>query len=349
MKTFASSKELTGRAIWWQRFVTGLSAMALISALVVGFGNPPSVAADGPDCDPNDVMPCGASSGSEFISKITGDQGAVYAHFGLSASDYGDFKSKAVMGVAKKDGTVVDDKGNVVMTNAWSIGRTHFGFAEPYGPLSSVGEFFKSAHATTQVLAEDLPVLILFDKEGTVKFAVITSCGNPVQAEKVKSGAKCKDLIKEPVKDKKNTFRFTTDAHKFGLAEFIKFEYFFDDGGGKQLIGTTESPDEPVEKTFEKDAKVWVEITISLPGDQKKVIIDEACEAEVKVEKKEEKKEEEKPVPVKVLSVKKEKPTPPAALPVTGPASLAGLFAGVTAAGAAGHHLYVTYRNRKQQ
>lgn len=328
------------RRVPWRRAAMGLAALAVTGGLVVAFtGGTARVAAD--DCDPNDVMPCGASGAPEFVNKITGELGTVYAHFGLSSDDYDDFKDKAVMGMAKKDGTVVDDKGNVVMTNAWSIGRTHFGFAEPYEPLSSVGEFFKSAHATTQILADDLPVLILFDKEGTVKFAVITSCGNPIQAEKVKSGAKCKDLIKEPVEDKKNTFRFTTDAHKFGFAEFLKFEYFFDDGDGKQPIGTTESADEPVEKTFEKDAKVWVEITISLPGGHEKVVVDEACEKEIKVEKekKEEKKEE-----VKVLSVTKV--TPAAKLPVTGPAGLAGLFAGVSAAGALGHHLYTTRRKR---
>lgn len=344
MKAITRLNALAARAAWRRWFAVGLSAVVLAGALVVSgvTGSAANVAAA--DCDPNDIMPCGASSAHEFISKITGDMGAVYGHFGLSPVDYDDFKSKAVAGMAKKDGTVVDDKGNVVMEDAWSIGRTHFGFAEPYEPLGSVGEFFKSAHATTQILKDDLPVFILFDKEGTAKFAVISSCGNPIQAKKVKSGAECKDLIKEEVKDKKNTFRFTTDAHKFGLAEFIKFEYFFDDGSGKQLFGTTESPDEPVEKTFDKDAKVWVEITISLPGHQEKVIVDEACVKEIKV-KKEEKKEEKPPV-VKVLSVKEEKPAPPAKLPVTGPASLAGLFAGVSAAGAAGHHLYVSHRRK---
>ena len=61
-------------------------------------------------------------------------------------------------------------------------------------------------------------------------------------------------------------------------------------------------------------------------------------------------KEKEKPAPVKVLSVKKVTPPPaPAALPVTGPANLVGMFAGVSAAGAVGHYLYNTYRNRKRQ
>jgi hypothetical protein len=351
MKMGTRLRSLAGRPIWRRRLSAGLVAFVFAVVLAVaGFASiPPNVAADGPTCDPNDVMPCGASSASEFIGKITGDMSAVYAHFGLSASDYDDFKSKAVAGVAKKDGTVVDDKGNVVMEDAWSIGRTHFEFAEPYGPLDSVGQFFRSAHATTPVLAQDLPVLILFDKEGTVKFAVITSCGNPIQAKKVKSGAECKDLIKEEVKDKKNAYRFTTDAHKFGFAEFLKFDYFFDDGSGKQHIATTERADEPVEKTFDKDAKVWVEITVILPGNNEKVVIDEACATEVKVKKEEnkEEKKEEKPV-VKVLSVKEEKPAPPAKLPVTGPASLAALFTGVSAAGAIGHHLYISRRkNRK--
>lgn len=347
MKIITRLNILAGQAVWRRRFTAGLLAFALAGVLAAaGFAaSPPNVAADGPDCDPNDVMPCGASSAHEFISKITGELSSVYAHFGLSASDYDDFKGKAVLGKAKKNGDVLDDKGRVVMKHAWSIGRTHFPYAEPYEPLSGIGEFFKSSH-TDVLKQDDLDVLILFDKEGTVKFAALTSCGNPIQGKKVPSGAECKDLIKEEVKDKKNTYRFTTDAHKFGFAEFIKFDYFFDDGSGKQHIATTERADEPVEKTFDKDAKVWVEITISLPGGNEKVIIDEACVAEVKV-KKEEKKEEKPPV-VKVLSVKEEKPAPPAKLPVTGPASLAGLFTGVSAAGAIGHHLYISRRkNRK--
>lgn len=347
MSMITRLKALAGQKVWRRRLAAGLISFAFAGILTAaGFASiPPNVAADGPSCDPNDVMPCGASSAHEFIGKITNETGAVYAHFGLSSSDYDAFKSKAVKGVAKKSGEILDDKGRVVMEGAWSIGRTHFPYAEPYTPLSSIGNFFKSSH--TDVLQQDnMEVLILFDKEGTVKFAALTSCGNPIQGKKVPSGAECKDLIKEEVKDKKNTYRFTTDAHKFGFAEFIKFDYFFDDGSGKQHIATTERADEPVEKTFDKDAKVWVEITISLPGGNEKVIIDEACVAEVKV-KKEEKKEEKPPV-VKVLSVKEEKPAPPAKLPVTGPASLAGLFTGVSAAGAIGHHLYISRRkNRK--
>jgi hypothetical protein len=228
------------------------------------------------------------------------------------------------------------------MTNAWSIGRSGFSYSTPYTPLSSVGTFFKSDD--TDVLLQDLPVMIMFDKDGTAQFVAIKSCGNPINAEKVKSGAECKDLVKKPVDGKKDTFQFTTDATKFGLAEFIKFDYFVDEGNGPQLFATTDSPDKPVERTFTKDATVSVRITISLPGNQTKEIVSDACTAAVKVEKVV--PPTPTPPPAKVVTIKTVTPT---ALPVTGPAGMAGLFAGVSATGAAGHHMYRAYRIRKRR
>ncbi len=346
MQTLQKMKNLGQRTTLWQRMAFGLSLLGLAGALV-GFGAAGGTQHVAASCDPNDVMACGAKSANEFIGNITGDTRPVYDHFGLPSSDYDRFKKEAVAGVAKKDGTVVDDKGNVVMTNAWSIGRTHFPYATPYTALDSVGKFYKSAN--TDVLQKDLPVMILFDKEGSVQFAAINSCGNPIKGKKVASSAVCKDLIMESVKDKENTYRFKTVAQKTGFAQFVKFDYYFNEGNGEQHFATTENASTPVEKSFTKNAVVTVKITVSLPGKNTKVITSKECMAEVKVEK-------EKPVPV--VPIVKVTPTPPQpapapaptpgkALPETGPAGLVGLFAGVSAAGAAGHRIAAALRTRR--
>lgn len=428
----------------------------LVAVLGIGFEvRPYTYAAAGRDCgdevngvhnsianNPNSGGGCGALTPAEHITDLTtgspDDQAAVAAHFGLPASEYDNFKNHAVMGTAKQNGEVVDNEGRVVMNNAWSIGRVQFSYGSPYTPLSGVGSFFKSMH--TDVLQQDLPVMLMFDEEGSVQTAILTSCGNPSNGEKVKSGAKCKDLIMTPVEGKKNTYSFTTDATKFGHAQFVKFEYFADEGNGEKLLGTGDSPTDAVEATFTKDATVKVKITVSVPGNKQRVIVSDHCVKEVKVHKdvvfhvckalvatavdstnrkfrftvhtdqsatvkvvsanfildgsatvkdvtdKDEaghifkeysftdskehtvsavvnfevdgksvqSKEtceakvtpEKKPVPIKVLSVKTTTPQP---LPETGPAGMIGLFAGVSAAGAAGHHLFRNYRSGKSR
>jgi hypothetical protein len=250
-----------------------------------------------------------------------------------------------------KPGTIFRDgrievKGQTVAKGALTMGRQNFANSQEF-PIGGKTYYFGSAEGRWEDGVPSLPVMVWFDEEGSVKLAIMNPCGNPVpKFEKVPSGAKCDDLIKEEVKDKKNTYRFTTDAHKFGFAEFIKFEYFIDDE--EEPFATTESAATPVEKTFTKDATVHVAITISVPGDQTSVVISDKCVEEVKVEKEKPPVPPKEKPPVTVLSVKTEKPAPVKALPVTGPEGLAGLFAGVSAAGAVGHHLYAR-RGRKQQ
>lgn len=329
---------LVRKIMSWRRTpaITLVLAGALLVAAVMVAG-PSGVSADEVlrDCDDNAIMRCGSADAAEFVTKAIandpGDLDNVYAHFGLPPSKYDEFASAAKQGTIHRDGRIEVD-GQVVATDAATMGRQDFGNDTPV----LIGD--KTYYSGTPDKrwtdgVPSLPVMVWFDGEGTVKVAILSPCGNPVpHMKKVKSGAECKDLIKEPVEDKKDTYRFTTDASKFGLAEFLKFEYFVDEGEGEKLFATTEKADEPVEREFTKNAVVRVKITISVPGGHERVIVSDECVAQITVEK------EKPPVPVTpVLSVKTVKP---AALPVTGPAGLASLFVGVSAAGAIGHHWY---------
>jgi hypothetical protein len=153
----------------------------------------------------------------------------------------------------------------------------------------------------------------------------------------------CDDLKKTKVD--KNTYTFTTDVTVTGFAEVVKLEYF----ANGELFDTTASPDEPTEElVITEDTTVVVKVTVSLPGDQTKVIESEACKRHLEFEKEvvPEKPKEEKPKVMPAAVVKVSAPKQP--LPVTGPDGMAGLFFGTALAGAVSHRLYTVYRAQKQ-
>lgn len=364
MAVFTKTRRAWRRIFVAQYMILGVALLALAGLIMAGLAvGQHSFAAGGRDCgeevggvhnsianNPESGGGCGSLTPEELVTDINNgnpdDQAAIYQHFGLSSGDYARFKSTARMGVAKMNGDIVVDDEKV-MTDAWSIGRVKFGYSSDY-PINGAGTYFKSAH--TDVLKSEIPVMVMFDGEGTAETAVLTSCGNPVKGEKVKSSAVCRKLIKTPVEGKKNTFSFTTEVGLSGFAKLVKLDYYADEGDGPVLIKSEMSPETPVTKEFTKDAIVIVKVTVSLPGKQQKVIESEACRQQVTVKKEappEKPKEQPKVLPAAV----KPKPTAPAApvqsLPVTGPEGAAGLFLGTSLAGAIGHRLYTARRNKQ--
>jgi ubiquitin len=337
-----------------QYMMAAILALAMAAMLALGFMiGRNSAAAALRDCgeevggvhnsianNPDSGGGCGALSPEELITDINNgnpdDQAGVMAHFGLPSSSYDRFKNEAVMGVAKMNGDIVVDD-EVVMKNAWSIGRVQFSYSQPY-PIDGVGSYFKSAH--TDVLQNEVPVMVLFDGSGAVETAVLTSCGNPVMGEKVISSAECKDLRKVPVKEKENTYSFTTDVNTEGLADIVKVEYFAND----EKFAEEENPATPVTKTFTENATVEARVTVRFPGGATKVLPSELCKEVVEVKKPEIKPaavEKPKPQQPKVEAVKVEEK-----LPVTGPESALGIFVGTSLAGAIGHRLYTILRRK---
>ena len=234
-----------------------------------------------------------------------------------------------------------------ILQNAWSVGRVKFSYSSEY-PISGVGTYYKSMH--TDVLKSEIPVMVMFDGDGTAEAAVMTSCGNPVQGEKVKSSAVCKKLNKMPVSGKENTFTFNTDVSVTGLAKVTKLEYF----ANGELFDTTTSPEETTKQmTFTEDTTVVVKVTVSLPGGKTKVIVSELCKQFIEVKKKEVPPPPEKPKEqpkVQPAIVAKPTPKPPAPaqpMPVTGADGALQVFAGVTAIGALGHRLIAAYRSKR--
>jgi hypothetical protein len=293
MSLITSVKNRYARFTPKQFILTGVFMLALAGAVGAGFASKQySAAATGRDCSPNSINKydlnggCGAMTASELVKDINTnkpvDLDTMYPHFGLHASEHSRFIKTVRYGTAYTNGKIVVD-GQTVMTDAWSIGRSKFSYSTPYSFATHT--YYKSMH--TKVLKQDLPVMVMFDSNGTVEFAVIKACGNPVNGKKVKSGATCKTLNSTPVSGKKNTYRFNTSTSTFGLAKVTKLQYFYNDGSGDKLFATTSSPSTMVEKTFEKSATVKVKVTISLPGKQTKVITGTLCEKQIGVVKEE--------------------------------------------------------------
>ncbi|MEO6761806.1 MAG: PKD domain-containing protein [Candidatus Saccharimonadales bacterium] len=224
-------------------------------------------------CSPNDIMHCGTSSASDFISKTKSsnagtqtDLAAIYAHYGLAPSDYSRFVTSARDGIAYKNGDIKVD-GRIVATNATSIGR----LANSQGPgyfSKNIGGTIYYGNQNSTVLLTDVPVLVLFNAQGVMQFAVIKDCGNPTTGERVTPTYSCDNLIQKQID--RNTFSFSTKASAGNGATINKVVYDFGDG----TTATKTNPTEAVTHKYAKDGTFTAKVTVyvNLPGAQVAVV-----------------------------------------------------------------------------
>ena len=298
MSFFSKLVQKYKRATPKQLVLAGVFMLAFAGAIGAGFASRQgSFAASGRDCDTNSINyvsmngGCGAANPAELVADARdnrpGDLQTVYNYFGLSTSEYDRFASTARQGEFRRNGDVVVD-GQVVLTGGWSMGRHNYRSSDPL-TINGTTYYEGTPEKRWSATAQSIPVMVMFDDDGTIEVAIMNPCGNPVtRGVKVKSGAECKMLNKYAVSGKKNTYQFSTDASKFGHAQYVKFNYYVNDGSGKKLFDTTTNPaDKTKEITFEKSSTVSVEIQISLPGGKTKTVTSELCKKEIGVVKEE--------------------------------------------------------------
>ena len=258
-------------------FVTGLAvAVGLVTGIAI-FGVNRTTAAS---CTSNDIMKCGFTTPSDFIAKVkandngvngTADLQAIYAHYGLSSADYGNFAAHAVQGEAMRDGRIVVNS-KVVGTGGMSIGRLEsFQGSNPFS-VSIAGHMY-FGNVNSQAFAagvNEIPVYVLLDSNGGFKFAVMPACGNPEfpeskPAPQVKATAVCQVLNKTADPTQANTFDFTAAAVKTGSAQITKFVYDF--GDGSPTVTETDGST-PVPHTYTKSGTFTASVTVfaNLPG-----------------------------------------------------------------------------------
>lgn len=257
-----------------QLIIASAFTVALGAAVGLGLATKQKTsAAVNRDCSVNSVDyknlngGCGAANATELVADMRsnqpGDLQATYSAFGLTPAKYERFKSTARQGVAYMDGRIVVD-GQVVMENAWSIGRTKFSYSQPHQIGGTT--FYKSSHR--DVLNSNLPVMVMFNDNGEVEAAVLNACGNPVNGTPKKNTAECTSLTKTAVSGKKDTYSFKTAVNMVGNVSVAKVVYNFGDG-----TTATKTDLSPVEHTFSKPGNfnVTVSVTFKLPGGKTKV------------------------------------------------------------------------------
>jgi len=351
-------KLISGRA----PFIAGLVVAATVLFGVVAGMRHASAA----NCTGNDIMFCGFSSRTDFINKVQAnsdghghnDLQAIYNFYHLTSADYANFAAHAVPGEALRNGNVVVN-GQVVATGTKSIGRfKSFQGSNPFTQPIAGTDYF--GNTNDQAFADgvsQLAVDVLFDSSGTMQFAVMPSCGNPVFGNNVKSSAQCDMLNKTSVDGKDNTFSFTTSASANGNAKITGFTYNFGDGSPTvfQTSGST-----PVEHTYGPGTfTATVTVTASVPGNSRLTLpAVAACSRQITVAQK------QVPPPVvtppvvtppvvtppvvtpPVVTPAVVAPAPVVVLPRTGAGNVIAPFAIVVVAGFLGHR-WLLIRRRK--
>ncbi|MGH7197084.1 MAG: PKD domain-containing protein [Candidatus Saccharimonadales bacterium] len=275
-----------------------LSGLVLAVALAVGYGFVVSSnlsASTGRDCSPNSILKanvgggCGTMSASEFRTDYKtnkeGDLPAIYNHFGLQSGEIDRFASSAKKATAYKDGRIVVD-GQTVATDAYSIGRQQITGNNQKFTIG--GKTYWGGPNSGNFGSSSIPAYVMFNDDGLMEFAVLTSCGNPTNGKKVTPKYSCDKLNMNPVSGKKNTYNFTTNATATNNAKIVKVIYDFGDGSAK--VEKTK-PSDVVTHTYAKPGNYTAKVTVvvSLPGGKTKTVTGVQCTKPVKVE------EEKKP------------------------------------------------------
>lgn len=239
------------------------------------------------DCDNNAIIYCGAQSPSEFINKASAnnpaDLQAIYQNFGLAPAEYSKFVTSAKMGTAYKDGRIVVN-GQTVATDAWSIGRLGNHNGQTYKRSYTIaGHTYYASNNKDIFLSDNIPVMVMFDAKGAMKFAVLTACGNPITGHKTTPNYSCDLLQKETVQGKKNTYSFTTKATATNGATLAKVVYDFGDGSA-QVTKNNLSDAVTHAYTTEGNYVAKVTVYVTLPGGTQLPVTSASCEKAITVE-----------------------------------------------------------------
>jgi hypothetical protein len=245
--------------------ITTAAFAALITASFIGLSGLNRNAAYAGDCSTNSIIKCGSPSRTAFINsvKASPELQKIYAHFGLNPADYNRFITSAKTGSAIKSNNTIVVDGHVVATKVWSIGRNKASQgANPMTvPIPGAGTFYGNFN-NQAFAASSIPVDVLFDANGKMQFAVMTSsCANPATGSVIAPSFSCKAL--QATSTGNDQWKFTTDASATNGATITKLVYNFGDGSATV---TTTNPATAVNHTFTKSATVSVSVYVSVPG-----------------------------------------------------------------------------------
>jgi hypothetical protein len=175
--------------------VKQIAAVSILAASLIGsnlvFAHQPNAAAAAPsfggpfNCDSNAVLHCGAPKvaviqkdykSGDLVNSAASIQ-HIYNYFNISTADVSSLNTKAVAGTVTKSGDVLVG-GKVVATGARTAGRTN-----QAGSVKRVvnGTTFYGRPTSISFAQSSLTAYVVM-QNGQFKFAILSSCGNPVNA-----------------------------------------------------------------------------------------------------------------------------------------------------------------------
>lgn len=263
-----------------KKHVIGISLFFVALGCSIGMGlatHTHSSASTQRDCSSNSLDNkdlnggCGAADAVEYIRDLQQNQPSdlqVLAknfnpNFHMYPGQYDDFAAHAVAGVVHKDGTVTVD-GQLILTNAFSIGRDEKSYASRYSIPNDTTSYWVSK-AQDVIQESEIPAIVYFDTTGQAQFVVMKPSGNVVGGTKIKNTVSCK-LLNSNQPDaahKPNTYNFTTTALTAGNSVLSRVVYHF--GDDNSTITKTDASG-VVEHTFTRDADVTAAVYASVPG-----------------------------------------------------------------------------------
>ncbi len=163
-------------------------AVTLAGVGVYQFNQTAADAASPCNAQTNNIVPNGTHSYADvtrnYNANTCGDLKAIYNHYwikpNLAAGD------KVYNGTSKNDGTVVAN-GRIVAKNAASIGRHNIHSTSKRIAINGQ-TYYQTSHVGGKAFANpsgSLPTLVVLDKDGNFKYAIVKACGNPIYATPV--------------------------------------------------------------------------------------------------------------------------------------------------------------------
>lgn len=184
------------------------------------------------NCDANAALWCGAPNTSTIINdynKGNAHNSAssiqhIYSSFGITSSDIQSISTTAVAGSVTKSGDIyVGSK--LVATGAWTAGREYISGSTT---VTSDGTTFYRRPPSVSFLDNSLTAYVVMSN-GQFKFAILSSCGNPVSATPMsspKAALACRQLLLTPGTiesngDQEYNFTASASATNGSIAKYV--------------------------------------------------------------------------------------------------------------------------------
>ncbi len=255
MKIFSNVRNMLSKVPKRLLVATAVVVTAATAVFAYGYANNNTQAAG---CPTNDIMPCGASNRTEFVSKLKknspSDMDNIYANsrYDLPTSQYDEFASYAKAGKINPDTGNVTVDGKTVMYDAQSLGRNSKGSISSAVNIDGKTYYQSPIRLLTKYTND---AMVLFDSKGNVQTVIMNLCGNPMTGKEKNPTYVCNALNMTQVD--RDTFKFSSSIGTTNGATVTKIVYDFGNG----VTRTETSPSTTFEYTYPQAGNYTAKVT----------------------------------------------------------------------------------------